>query len=46
MAAPTGGLEVVECTTCRRLFKDIDGTHVCPLGHENPWVEEDHEANA
>jgi hypothetical protein len=35
------GLEVVECTTCRRLFKDHDRTHVCPLGHENAWVDEE-----
>jgi Zn finger protein HypA/HybF involved in hydrogenase expression len=34
-------VEVVECTTCIRLFKDVEHDHVCPQGHRNDWVDGD-----
>lgn len=36
--------EIVECTTCMAMFRDTDGTHVCPLGHENDWVQDELDA--
>lgn len=35
--------EVVECSRCRRMFRDTDGTRVCPQGHENNWATDESE---
>ena len=33
--------DLIECSTCRRMFADTDGTRVCPAGHENPWADDE-----
>lgn len=33
--------DIVECSTCRRMFRDTDGTRFCPDGHENLWDDDE-----
>lgn len=35
--------EIVECTTCMRMFRDTKGDRVCPDGHENNWATDEDE---
>lgn len=34
-------MDIIECATCRRMFRNTDGTAVCPNGHENEWSDTD-----
>lgn len=36
-------MDIVECSSCRRMFNDADGTRVCPNGHENDWAADEDE---
>lgn len=36
-------MDVIECSTCHRMFPNTDNTGVCPEGHENNWAAEDDE---
>lgn len=40
---PVTTAEIVECTTCMAMFRDTNGTRICPRGHENNWANDEDE---
>jgi len=34
-------MDLIECSTCLRMFANDKGSGVCPAGHHNAWADED-----
>ena len=37
----TGSFELIECSTCRLMFRTDGSTQTCPKGHDNGWRDDD-----